>query len=207
MISVRYLTSRLRVLGYGPGPWRFSQEDSTAHSVPYEDAAVEPSLPPILPAARQLAAGLERPDVLLTVAAGLGIQGPDNLCAVSAIAGPMRHPGFRAAETAWWTFRIVAFVPCVADQDQLAAECCRSETRRRRGTGRRELPGRAGKLAAKVGADGHGASPSRVISARQMGAPDALLFTHFIKLGFGTRYFTIVIVNCRQNRVACAAAW
>src|ERR1700730_13398725 len=42
-------------------------------------AAIELALPPVHPPSGQLVAGLERPDVLLTVAGSLRIQGPDDL--------------------------------------------------------------------------------------------------------------------------------
>jgi poly(3-hydroxybutyrate) depolymerase len=87
-------------------------------------------------------AGLERPDMLLPVAGGLGVQGPDDLGAVAPIAGPMRHSGFRAAETAGRPVRIVAFIPGVADQDQ----------RRRRGSDRRAPLG----LSWTAGGEGRG---------------------------------------------------
>jgi hypothetical protein len=91
--------------------------------VSFDNATVESTLSPIHSAARQLVAGLERPDVLLTVAGGLGVHGPDDLRAVASVAGPMRHDaGFCAAETTGRTFRIMAFVPGIADQDQLATD-------------------------------------------------------------------------------------
>lgn len=91
-------------------------------SVPRNNAAIDLTLSPIHPAAGQLVAGLERPDVLLAVAGGLGVQWPDDLGAVAAVASPMGHPGLHPAETVGWTVRIVAFVPGVADQDELAAD-------------------------------------------------------------------------------------
>jgi hypothetical protein len=64
------------------------------------NAAVDLALAPVHPSGRKLVTGLERPDVLLAVAGGLGVQGPDNLCAVSPVAGPMGEPGVLAAEAA-----------------------------------------------------------------------------------------------------------
>jgi hypothetical protein len=95
---------------------------SPDRSVSRDNAAVELPLPPIHPSAWQLVEGLERPDVLLTVAGGLGVQGPYDLGAVAPVAGPMGHAGFRPAEAAGRAVRIVAFVPGVADQDELAAD-------------------------------------------------------------------------------------
>jgi len=69
--------------------------------------------------------GLESPDVLLAVAGGLGIQGPDNLCTVVPIAGPMRDSGVLAAETAGRSVRIMAFIPGVADRDKLTTDVAR----------------------------------------------------------------------------------
>jgi len=46
-------------------------------SVPQNNAPVELPLPPIHPAAGQLMAGLERPNVLLMVAGGLRVQRTD----------------------------------------------------------------------------------------------------------------------------------
>jgi hypothetical protein len=66
--------------------------------VPDHHAAVQLTLSPIHPAAGQLVTGLERPDVLLTVAGGLGVQGPADLGAVPPVAGPMGQAGFRPAE-------------------------------------------------------------------------------------------------------------
>jgi hypothetical protein len=67
--------------------------------VSWNDAAVDLPLSPIHPAAGQLVAGLKSPDMLLAVSGGLGVQRPDDLCAVAPVAGAMRHSGFRAAET------------------------------------------------------------------------------------------------------------
>jgi hypothetical protein len=91
-------------------------------SVPWDYAAVDLALAPIHPVSRELVTGLEGADVLLAIAGRLGVQGPDDLCAVPPVAGPMCHAGFRPAKTMRRTFRIVAFVPGVADQDQLAAD-------------------------------------------------------------------------------------
>jgi hypothetical protein len=44
-------------------------------SVPWDDAAIELGLPPVHPAARQLVAGLERPDVLLRARVALASKG------------------------------------------------------------------------------------------------------------------------------------
>src|ERR1700677_508584 len=91
-------------------------------SVSYNHAAVELALSPVHPPAGQFIAGLERPDVLLTVAGGLGVQGPDDLGAMPPVAGPMGDAGFRPAEAARRPIGIMAFVPGVADQDELAAD-------------------------------------------------------------------------------------
>ena len=81
-------------------------------------AAVELALSPVHPTAGQLVAGLERPDVLLTISGGLGVQGPDDLGAMPPIARPMGYANLRPAEAVRRPFRIVAFVPGVADQDE-----------------------------------------------------------------------------------------
>jgi hypothetical protein len=91
-------------------------------SMPWDDAAVELALAPIYLAAGQLMPGLECPDVLLAVTGGLGVHRADDLCAVAPVAGPMRDPGFGTAETVGRSFRIVAFVPGIADQDELFAD-------------------------------------------------------------------------------------
>jgi len=49
---------------------------------------------------------------------GLGSQWRNDLGAVPPLACPMRHAGFRLAETMRPSLRISAFVPGVADQDQ-----------------------------------------------------------------------------------------
>jgi hypothetical protein len=66
--------------------------------------------------------GLERPDVPLANAISLGIQGAHHLRSVSPVAGSMRYSGLRAAETMRRAVRIMAFVPGIADQDELATE-------------------------------------------------------------------------------------
>jgi hypothetical protein len=95
--------------------------------VSYDNPAVELPLSPVRPATRQLVTGLERPDVSLANASSLGIQGSHYLRSVSPVAGSMRHSGFRAAETMRRTFRIMALVPGVADQDELATEVARGK--------------------------------------------------------------------------------
>jgi hypothetical protein len=96
--------------------------EDICRSMPSDDAAVDLALAPIQPAAGQFVARLEGSNMLLPVTGGLGVQGPDNLCAVAPIAGPMRHAGFRTAETVGRAFRIAVFVLGVADQDHLAAD-------------------------------------------------------------------------------------
>ena len=91
-------------------------------SLSHNHASVELSLSPIHPPAGQLVAGPERPDVLLAVTGGFSVQGPDDLGAMPPVAGPMGNAGFRPAEAAGRTVRIVAFVPGVADQDELATD-------------------------------------------------------------------------------------
>jgi hypothetical protein len=91
-------------------------------SVSRNNAAVDLALSPIHPAAGQLVPGLERPDVLLAVTGGLGVQGSDKLRAVAPIASPMCDTGILAAETVGRSIWIMAFVPGVADQDQLATD-------------------------------------------------------------------------------------
>jgi hypothetical protein len=123
--------------------------------VPCHHASVHLPLPPIHPPAGQLVAGLERPDVLLTVAGGLGIQGPDDLGAVPPVAGPMGDAGFRPAEAAGRTVRMVAFVPGVADQDELAADVAGRKLGGAAAAIVERLSGCGGQPAAGV-EDGHG---------------------------------------------------
>jgi len=118
-------------------------------------AAVELPLPPIRPPAGQLVVGLERPDVLLTVAGGLRVQGPDDLGAVPAIAGPVGEADLRPAETVGRSLRIVAFVPGVADQDELAADIAAWKLIGAASAIVQGLTGCSGKPAAGVGGDGH----------------------------------------------------
>jgi len=106
-------------------------------------------------------AGLERPDVLLTVAGGLGVQGPDDLRAVPPVAGPMGHAGFRPAEAVRRPRWIVAFVPGVADQDELATDVAGRKLGASAAAIVKRLSGCGGKSMAGVGADGHGDFPSR----------------------------------------------
>jgi hypothetical protein len=65
---------------------------------------------------------LESADVTLANTRGLGVQGPDDLCSVFPVAVSMRHSGLRPAKAAGRALRIVALVPCVADQDEPAAD-------------------------------------------------------------------------------------
>lgn len=90
--------------------------------VPWNDTAVDFALSPIHPTAGQLVAGLERPDVLLAVAGGLRSKRPHDLCAVPPVTGPVSHAGFGAPEATRRTVRMVAFIPGVPDQDQLATD-------------------------------------------------------------------------------------
>jgi hypothetical protein len=127
-----------------------------ARLVSHDNAAIELALAPIRPAAGQLVAGLERADVLLAIAGGLGIQRTDDLCAVSAVAGPMRHPGVRAAETMRRPVRIVAFVPGITDQDQLVTDVAGRKLGVAAATIVERLSGCAGEAAAGAEGDGHG---------------------------------------------------
>src|SRR5580692_9699464 len=76
--------------------WVRCRLTETRQSVSFDNATVESALSPIQPAAGQLVTGLKRPDVLLAVTGGLGVHGPDNLCAVASIAGPVCHSSFCA---------------------------------------------------------------------------------------------------------------
>jgi hypothetical protein len=124
-------------------------------SGPRDYAAVVFPLPPIQPPAGQLVAGLERPNVLLAVAGGLGIQRANDLGAVAPVARPMGDAGFHPAEAAGRPFRFVAFVPGVADQDQLAADVAGRKLGGAAAAIVKRLSGCAGKPMAGVGADGH----------------------------------------------------
>jgi hypothetical protein len=90
--------------------------------VPRHHAAVHLPLPPVHAAAGQLVAGLKRPEVFLPIAGGLGVQGLDDLGAVPPVAGPMGDTGFRPTEATGRPLRIMAFIPGIADQDELAAD-------------------------------------------------------------------------------------
>jgi hypothetical protein len=94
-------------------------------------------------------AGLEGANVLLAVAGGLGVQRTDDLCAVAPVAGPMRHPGFGAAETVRRSVRIVAFIPGVADQNELAADIAGWKLVRAAAAIVKLLPGRGGGAAGR----------------------------------------------------------
>jgi hypothetical protein len=125
----------------------------------HNHAAVELALPPVQPAAGQFVARLERPDVLLTVAGSLGIQGPDDLGAVLPVARPMGHSGLLPAEAAGRSLRIMAFVPSIANQDELATDVAGRKLCGAAAAIVECLPGCGGKPAAGVGADdGHGDS-------------------------------------------------
>ena len=125
-------------------------------SLSQNHASVDLPLAPVHPPARQLVTGLERPDVLLAVAVGLGVQGPDNLGAVAPVAGPMGHAGFRPAEAVRRTVRIVAFIPGVADQDELAADVAGRKFGGAATAIIERLSGCGGQPAARVANDGHG---------------------------------------------------
>jgi hypothetical protein len=101
-------------------------------------------------------AGLKRPDVLLTVAGGLRVQGAHDLGAVPAVTGPMRDAGFGAAEAVGRPFRIVAFIPGVADQDQLATDVAGRKLGGPAAAIVERFSGCGGKPAARVEGDGHG---------------------------------------------------
>jgi hypothetical protein len=124
--------------------------------MPRNNAAVELALAPVHPPARQLVTGLERPDVLLAVAVGLGVQGPDNLGAVAPVAGPMGYAGLRPAEAAGRPFRIVALVPGVADQDELATDIAGRKLGGAAAAIVERLSGCGGKPVAGVAHDGYG---------------------------------------------------
>jgi hypothetical protein len=124
-----------------------------------DNAAVELALSPIQPASGQLVAGLERPDVLLAVARCLRVQGPDNLCAVAPIAGPVRYAGFGAAEAVRRPLRIVAFVPGVADQDQLATDVAGRKFGGTTAAVVKCFPSGTGKSAVRVRTKGHSDFP------------------------------------------------
>ena len=151
-------------------------------SVSRDHAAVDLALAPIHPPARQLVAGLEGTNVLLTVAGGLGVQGPDDLCAVPPIAGPMRDPGFRTAETAGRPLRMVAFVPGVAHQDQLAADIAGRKLGVATTAIVERLSGRGGKSAARVGEDGHGDFHREVCGLSKVSGVEAAAFSDFFEL-------------------------
>jgi hypothetical protein len=124
--------------------------------VPDDHATVDLALPPIQPPARQLVAGLEGPNVLLAIAGGLGVQGPDDLGAMPPVARPMGDAGFRPAEATGRTVRMVAFVPGVADQDELATDVAGRKLGAAAAAIVERLSGCGGKPAAWVGVDGHG---------------------------------------------------
>jgi hypothetical protein len=143
---------------FGPDRRRFVRRRHDARmllSRPQNNAAVELAFPPIQPAAGQLMAGLERADVLLPVAGGLGVQGPDNLCTVAPVAGPVRNPCIFAPETVGRPVGIMAFVPGVADQDQLAADVAGWKLGGATTAIVERLSGRAGEPATRVSEDGH----------------------------------------------------
>jgi hypothetical protein len=96
-------------------------------------------------------ARLERPDVLLAVAGGLGVQGPDDFGAVAPVAGPMRYACFRPAEAVRRSFRIVAFVPGVADQDELVTDVAGRKLGGAAAAIVERLSGCGGQSAARVG--------------------------------------------------------
>jgi hypothetical protein len=125
----------------------------------FDHAAVDLSFSPIHPPAGQLVPGLKSPDVLLAVAGGLGVQRPDDLCAVAPVAGPMRYVGFRPAKAMRRTFRIVAFIPGVTDQDQLTADIAGRKLGGTAASIVKGFPGGAGKTAVRVGTKGHGDFP------------------------------------------------
>jgi hypothetical protein len=151
-------------------------------SVSRDNAAVDLALAPVRPPSRKLVTGLERPDVLLPVAGGLGIHRTDDLCAVPAVAGPMRDPGFRPAETMRRTFRIVAFVPGIADEDQLAADVAGRKFGIAATAVVERLSGRGGKSAARVGEDSHGDFHREVCGLAKVSGVEAEAFSDFFEL-------------------------
>ena len=126
--------------------------------------------------------GLERADVLLAVAGGLGVHRADDLCAMPPVAGPMRHSGFRPAKTARRSFRIVAFVPGVADQDELAADIAGRKLGVATTAIVERLSGRGGKSAARVGEDGHGDFHREVCGLSKVSGVEAAAFSDFFEL-------------------------
>ena len=104
-------------------------------------------------------AGLKSPDVFLAIAGSLGIQRPDDLCAMPPIARPMGYANLRPAEAVRRPFRIVAFVPGVADQDELATDVAGRKLGGAAAAIVERLSGSGGQSTAGVGADdGHGDS-------------------------------------------------
>jgi hypothetical protein len=130
-------------------------------SLSQNHAAIDLPLPPVHPAARQFMARLECPDVLLTVAGSLGVHRPHNRGAVAPVAGSVRDAGLRPAKAEGRPLRFVAFVPGVADQDELAADVAGRKLVGAAAAIVERLSGCGGQPAARVRVDGHGDLPLR----------------------------------------------
>jgi hypothetical protein len=139
--------------------WVRCRQTETRQSVSFDNATVESALSPIHPAAGQLVTGLKRSDMFLPITGGLRVHGPDDLSAMAAIASSMRHAGFRPAEAMGRTFRIMAFVPGIADQDQLTTDVAGRKLGGAAATIVECFPSGAGKSAVRVGTKGHGNFP------------------------------------------------
>jgi hypothetical protein len=137
------------------GSFRIEVRKRSRGSVSHNHASVDLALAPVHPPSGQFVAGLERADVLLAIAGRLGVHRPDDFCAMAPVAKAMGYACVRAAEAMRRTLRIVAFVPGVTDQDELAADVACRKFIRAAVAVVELLSGRGGKPATGVGRVGH----------------------------------------------------